>query len=229
MTSDLPSAWLLLFGLGALHGINPGMGWLFAVALGLQERSARAVWRALLPLGLGHAIAIAAAVVPAALVGLVVPAGYLKWVVAAALLSFAIYRLRRRGHSHFGGMRVGMRELTVWSLLMASAHGAGLMVLPLLLPADPAPAIHASAAQRNVSTERHDHHEHAAAQGAPTGQQSGLTAVVVHSAGYLVATGLMAVVVYAWAGLRLLRAAWINLDLLWAAALAATAVATPFL
>ncbi len=116
----------------------PAMGWLFAVALGLQERSARAVWRALLPLAIGHALAIGAAILLAALIGLVIPLGYLKWVVAAALLTFAVRHLSRHRHRRWSGMQVGMRDLAVWSLLMASAHGAGLMVLPILLSDRPA-------------------------------------------------------------------------------------------
>jgi hypothetical protein len=243
MTPDAPFAWIWLAGLGAIHGLNPGMGWLFAVALGLQERRARAVWRALLPLALGHALAIAAAVVPAALLGLVLPAGALKWLVAAALLSFAIYRLRRRGHPHFGGMRVGMRELTVWSLLMASAHGAGLMVLPLLLPPDPAPVVHASVAMPSMDHAGGDHSAHLqmamgpASDGtdASRADQSarpvafGIFATLVHTAGYLVVTGFLAFVVYAWAGLRLLRSAWINMDLIWIGALIVTALVTPLM
>jgi hypothetical protein len=254
MATDLSFSWVWLFGLGALHGLNPGMGWLFAVALGLQERSARAVWRALLPLGAGHALAIAAAVVPAALIGLVLPVAALKWLVAAALLAFALYRIWRPRHLHFGGMRVGLRDLTLWSLLMASAHGAGLMVLPLLLPEqDAVVVIHAAAPAAGVAGAglrgHHDHHaglvnaprrdavEKATGRlpsvdGATYGEVSRVTALsatFVHTAGYLVVTGLLAFVVYAWAGLRLLRAAWINLDLIWAGALAATAFITPFL
>ena len=130
MFGDHSFTWLWLLLLGAMHGVNPSMGWLFAVALGLQERSARAVWRALLPLAVGHALAIGVAIVLAAIVGLVIPPGYLKWVVAAALLAFAIPRLVRHRHPRWGRMQVQMRDLAVWSLLMASAHGAGLMVLP---------------------------------------------------------------------------------------------------
>ena len=57
--------WKAMLVLGAYHGINPGMGWLFAVALGMQQRSARGVWRALPPIALGHALAVGAVVLVA--------------------------------------------------------------------------------------------------------------------------------------------------------------------
>jgi hypothetical protein len=218
------TAWLWLLLLGALHGVNPGMGWLFAVALGLQERSGRAVWRALLPLAIGHALAIAAAILIALAVGLVIPSGYLKWIVAAALLTLAVRRLVRHRHPRWGGMQVGMRDLAIWSLLMASAHGAGLMVLPVLLSHEPA---------RLETVHAQDHSSHAAhmesAASESAGKVSGLAAALVHTAGYLFVTGLMAVVVFYWAGLKLLRTAWINLDLIWAGALIVTALLTPVL
>ena len=125
--------WLALAGLGALHGVNPGMGWLFAVALGLQEGRARAVWRALPPLALGHALAIALAVAVAAAIGGIIPVAPLRWGVAAVLLGFGLLRLRFHRHPRYGGMRVGPRQLTIWSFLMATAHGAGLMILPVVL------------------------------------------------------------------------------------------------
>ena len=260
MPTDLPVAWLWLAGLGALHGLNPGMGWLFAVALGLQERNVRGVWRALLPLSLGHALAIVVVIVPAALAGLVLPPATLKWLVAGALLTFALYRIWRRTHPHWGGMQVGMRDLTIWSLLMATAHGAGLMVLPVLLPASSTTSdLHASAAAppaleaagrahdrgmpaRKAVMGDHDHHSAPAAQsagahaehlaaggGATAGRIGALAAALVHTLGYLVMTSLIAVVVYAWAGLRLLRQAWINVDLLWVGVLILTALVTPLL
>jgi hypothetical protein len=217
MADDVSGTWIWLLVLGGVHGINPGMGWLFAVALGLQERSARAVWRALLPLAAGHAAAIGAVLLLAALAGLVVSAAALKWIVAVSLLTFAVHRLLRHRHPRWGGMQVGMRDLAVWSLLMASAHGAGLMVLPVVLADQPSiPAVHAHA----------DHAAHVQAD-APAGRASALAAALVHTLGYLVVTGLTAFVVYAWAGLRLLRAAWINLDLIWAGALLVTAILTP--
>jgi hypothetical protein len=206
------------------------MGWLFAVALGLQERSARAVWRALLPLSLGHALAIVVVVVPAAVLGLVLPPATLKWLVAGALLTFALYRIWRRTHPHWGGMQVGFRDLTIWSLLMATAHGAGLMVLPMLLPPSSAPTgrdvVHASPMPQDHEA---DHASHLAATGPAPARMSGLAAAIVHTLGYLLMTGLIALVVYTWAGLRLLRRAWINVDLLWIAALIVTAIITPSL
>lgn len=117
-------AWAALALLGAVHGLNPGMGWLFAVARGLQERDRRAVWGALLPLAAGHALAIAAAIAVAAVLGLALPADGLRWMVAATLLIFGLLRLRRHRHPRGMGMRVGAGDLTLWSFLMASAHGA---------------------------------------------------------------------------------------------------------
>ena len=126
--------WFALFLLGAYHGINPGMGWLFAVALGLQENSKRAVIRSLAPIALGHAIAIGGVLLVAGLVQIVLPLSAVRVAVAGALVGLGAYRIVRSRHSvRGGGMRVGFRDLTIWSFLMASAHGAGLMVLPVVM------------------------------------------------------------------------------------------------
>jgi len=193
--------------LGAWHGINPGMGWLFAVALGLQERKGTAVWRALPPLALGHGLAIAAVLLLAALVGLVVPPQYLKWLVVVVLLGFGTYRLVCHRHPRFGGMRVGARDLTIWSFLMASAHGAGLMVLPFVL------------ALGSSTHAMGPHAGHHIGIGSPA---LALAATLLHSGAYLLVAALVAWAVYDRLGLRLLRQAWFNLDLAWAVALMGT-------
>ena len=92
-----------------------GEGWLFAVALGMQERSRAAVWRALLPLGVGHGLAIAAAIAAAAAVGVVVPAASLKWPVALILILMGVQRLFRHRHPRWASMRVSMTGLTASS------------------------------------------------------------------------------------------------------------------
>ncbi|MGH7512968.1 MAG: hypothetical protein ACREOQ_08610, partial [Gemmatimonadales bacterium] len=199
--------------LGALHGLNPGMGWLFAVALGLQERDRRAVWGALLPMAAGHAAAIGAAVAVAAVIGLAIPMETLRWGVAATLLGFGVARLARHRHPRWAAMRVSRRDLALWSFLMASAHGAGLMALPLVL--------RASAGAGPVG-----HHHLALASALPATVDVGLLATLVHTAGYLAVTLLLAVVVYERLGLRVLRTAWVNLDLVWGVALIGTAVLT---
>jgi hypothetical protein len=218
--------WAALALLGAIHGLNPGMGWLFAVALGLQEKNRRAVWGAVLPLAAGHALAIAAAIGVAAAVGLVVATDGIRWIVAATLLVLGVVRLRRHRHPRWVGMRVGARDLTLWSFLMASAHGAGLMALPFVLAAS-----HPAAAGHHIDHGglRYGGHVagviHAAAMSQlPPGAMVGLLATTAHTVGYLVVLVLMAVLVYERLGLRLLRTAWINLDVVWAGALTCTAV-----
>ena len=219
---DASLPWLPLLALGAMHGINPAMGWLFAVGRGLQERDRRALWRALGPLALGHALAIAAALLLAMSLGQVLSPRWLRWIVGAALLAVGVDSLVRHRHVRLGGMRVSARELTTWSFLMATAHGAGLMVLPFVLGAAP----------RSVAAL---HHHHAALIGggpsAPvlaaglTGVSAvGVTAPLVHTLGYLVVTAILAVVVYEKVGLRILRRAWINLNVVWAGAMVAAAL-----
>ena len=221
MAAEMVWPWATLVLLGAAHGINPGMGWLFAVALGLQERDRRVVVRALLPLAMGHALAIAAVLALAAAVGLVLPPRQLRWLVAAGLFALGIFHLVRHRHFRWGGMRVGPRDLTIWSFLMATAHGAGLMALPLVMDmASQASAHGAGAAQ-------HAGHAPMLLAGIPGAQASWLLASGVHTFGYLAATGLVAVVVYEKLGLRLLRTAWINLDLVWSGALVVSAILTP--
>ena len=207
------TALLVMLLLGAYHGINPGMGWLFAVALGLQERSSAAVGRSLLPIALGHGLAIGAVVLLAVLLGTVIPLSYLKVAVALILLGFGVYCLLRQRHPRGGGMRVGFRDLTSWSFFMASAHGAGFMLLPVLLGSS-AEAVHNAHAGSGVEV-----------QSLAT-PMAGLIATLVHTMGHLAVTGLVAWVVYWKLGLALLRKAWINLDLIWAVALIVSALFT---
>lgn len=197
------STGLLLF-LGAVHGINPGMGWLYAVAFAIQENRQSAVWRSMVPLAAGHAAAIALAVIVAIAVGAIVPLPLLKWPVAIALIALGIRRLVRHRHPRWGSMRTGLAGLAFWSFLVATAHGAGLMVLPVWLGMQ-----HASVAAS----------PHAGHLAAGSGIASGLAAAAIHGAGYLFVTALVAWVVFTMVGVGFLRKAWINLDVIWAAAL----------
>jgi hypothetical protein len=199
--------WLALVLLGAFHGINPGMGWLFAVALGLQEQRWQAVLGALLPLALGHAVSIGAVVLVVGLAQVVLPEALLHYLCAAVLGAFGLYRFLRSRHPRWVGMRVNFWDLTVWSFLMASAHGAGLMLVPVLLRWPTADYAHA-------------HFMHTLSpEGMARAPGLLLVAVGVHTFSMLLVTGATAVVVYARLGLALLRQAWFNLDLLWAVAL----------
>jgi hypothetical protein len=193
------AVWPTLFLLGAYHGINPGMGWLFAVARGMQEHRARAVAWSLPPIALGHALSIGVVVLVAGLAQMALPLMYIRIGVAVALVGLGVFKLIRSRHFRWGGMQVGFRELTIWSFLMASAHGAGLMVLPVLL-AGP-----------------HTHH-HSASQGAI----SGVWAALIHTLGYFTVTAAVALLVYQKFGLAMLRRSWFNLDLIWAIALVVT-------
>jgi hypothetical protein len=203
--------WLMLL-LGAYHGLNPGMGWLFAVALGMQEQKGSAVARSLVPIAVGHAAAIGSVVLTAAFLGMTLPLIVIRYFVAAVLVGLGIYFLVPHQHPRWVRMQVGFRDLTVWSFLMASAHGAGLMVMPVLLGSNTVEAQGRMASHSHIS---------------PTaGPLAGMLATGVHTAAYLVVTGLLAWVVYRKFGLALLRKAWFNFDLVWAAALVATGLVT---
>jgi hypothetical protein len=198
-------AWVTLFLLGAYHGINPAMGWLFAVALGLQKKSGRAVWGSLLPIATGHVVAIAVVILVAVLAGAVMPVHTLRIAVVMILIGFGVYRIVSRSHPRFGGMQVGFRDLTIWSFFMACAHGAGLMLLPVLL---------------GMSLTGASHEEHISAFPSVKLQ---LAAIAMHTCGYLLLTGAIAWVVFTRFSVSILRKAWVNLDFVWAMALIATA------
>jgi hypothetical protein len=192
--------WLALAGLGAFHGLNPGMGWLFAVALGLHRHDRRMVWLSLLPIALGHALSIGAVALAFIWAGLVVDGRALRIVAGLALIGWAFYHWRY-GHRHRVrfGMQVGLAGLAAWSFLMATAHGAGLMLWPVLMPL-------------------------CLSGGAVAGDTALVTALAgvgVHTLAMLAVTGAIAVGVYEWVGLEILRSTWINVDLVWTLALVA--------
>lgn len=236
--------WIGLMLLGAYHGINPAMGWLFAVALGLQERSRRRVVGALLPIAAGHALSVA--LVLALLWGArwLMPEGWVRGLVAAVLIGYGGYHLVRSRHPHWAGMRVGFRDLVFWSFLMATAHGAGLMLAPLLWVWNPA----AAGGHGHAGYPAHDGpggpgglggHEHGHAvlgsllagvlgEGAPGVPRLLVAAVAVHTLSMLAVAGVVALIVYERLGLRLLQRAWINLDWVWSLALIVSGIALIF-
>jgi hypothetical protein len=206
--------WLAVFGLGTFHGINPAMGWLFAVALGLQEQKRTAVFRALPPMVVGHALSVGIIIAVVLVARVNLPPRTVKIGAAAILFAFGSYRLLRSRHPNWVGMRVGFGDLTLWSFIMASAHGAGLMLVPFFLESSAAEGVH-----------QHDAHQmHARAFANFSAPSLLIAAVVVHTLGYLLTTALVAIVVYEKLGLTILRRAWFNIDLIWMLALMITGV-----
>jgi hypothetical protein len=199
--------WLAIAGLGLFHGVNPAMGWLFAVALGLHRHSQRVVLISLLPIALGHAAAVAAVLALALILGLVFDTTTLLWLGAVILIGWALWHITR-GHRQRVrvGMQAGLLGLTLWSFLMASAHGAGLMLIPVVMPLclanSPGGELAATGSLRIAAA-----------------------ALGLHTAVMLATIAVISVAVYQWIGVAFLRRGWINLDILWTAALLACGVA----
>ena len=201
MTAPELWPWPALVGLGLFHGVNPAMGWLFAVALGLHRGSQNMVLLSLLPIALGHAVSVALVVAAVLALGLAIDHTILTRLAAVALIGWALW------HAVYGhrqrvrvGMTTGLLGLTLWSFLMASAHGAGLMLIPVLIP-----LCLAGAPAQELST---------------TGSIGiAVAALAVHTATMLATIAVIAFIVYRWVGVAFLRRGWINLDLVWVAAL----------
>ncbi len=202
MTDTWPT--LYVAALGAFHGINPAMGWLFAVALGLHRQSRATVVASLLPIALGHALSIAGVALLLVTAGLLVPGNVVRIGSGMALLAWAIYHWRF-GHRHRVrfGMQTGLLGLAAWSFLMSTAHGAGVMLWPALMP---------SCLPEGTT---------ASGLGAP--MTAAVAGVGIHTLAMLATTAVTAVLVYEWVGVAVLRRAWLNVDLVWTLALAATA------
>jgi hypothetical protein len=207
--------WDVLIVLGAYHGLNPGMGWLFAVARGLQERRRSAVWQSFLPIALGHEAAIAIVIALVVLAQFLFAPEALRIAGAVVLFGFAGYRLwRKTAHPRGFGMRIGMRGLFGWSFLMSSAHGAGLMLVPILL--------------RLSSTGGGNQDMSLIAYTTAFSPWQGIAAATVHTVALLVVMALIAIVVYERLGVAFLRRAWLNVDLIWTVTLLIAGVITLF-
>jgi hypothetical protein len=207
------AAWLTLAGLGAYHGVNPAMGWLFAVSRGLQERSRRAVWRSLLPIAIGHELSIALVALVVVVLAVAVDPAVLQVMAAVVLIGFGLFRFAKpRAHPRWTTMRVSDRELTLWSFLMSSAHGAGLMVAPVLI-----------GLQGEVAA---NHHGGDLAMVGDLSLPASAAGIVLHVGAMLLVMGVVAIAVYEKVGLGVLRRAWINTDHMWAGAFVVAGLVT---
>lgn len=191
--------WLALAGLGAFHGLNPAMGWLFAVALGLHRRDRRVVWVAPIPIAIGHALSIGAMVAAFLSVGLLVDLRAVRIGAGLVLIGYAAYRWRYGvRHRVRVGMQASLFALGAWSFLMATAHGAGLMLWPVLMPlCFPVASQPLQAGLASIA----------------------LLGVAIHTLAMLVVTTTVSVAVYEWLGIEVLRRAWLNVDRIWNLAL----------
>jgi len=204
--SETLSPWLALVGLGAFHGANPAMGWLFAVALGLHRRSRRTVWLSLIPIALGHALSVSVVVILVVGFGTLADRSWIEVAAGFVLIGWAVYHWFY-GHRHRVrvGMTAGLTGLGLWSFLMATVHGAGLMLVPVLIPL----CLTGTPSYELIST----------------GSLSlSLGAIGVHTAAMLCVTAAIAVAVYEVLGLGFLRWGWINFDIVWTAALVGVGV-----
>jgi hypothetical protein len=205
--------WLAVIAFGIYHGLNPAMGWPLAVANGLTAKRDAAVFATAWPLGAGHFFAMAIVLVPFALL-----AWYVEWGRAVRfgagglVLLFGIYRLIDRRHPRLLA-RVRPTQLTWWSFLMATAHGAGLMLVPLALSLCAPVGVAASSSLSG----------HAASMALMrSGFTMAIAVSVVHTLA-MIAAGLgVAWVVYRYLGLRFLTRAWLNLETIWGATLVVT-------
>jgi hypothetical protein len=192
--------------LGAFHGLNPAMGWLFAVAIGFQARARRAVIGALGPIALGHLASMAFTVLVVEELRVLSSETTIKIAGALALAAFASWRIASsHRHPRWVGMCLRPRELALWSFLMSTAHGAGLMLIPVVV---------------GLQVSGHDHMLMPMSLGPVT------AVLLIHTAAMVAVAGLVALVVYEFLGVGVLRRGWINLDRVWAYALGVGAAAT---
>lgn len=206
------SLWLAVIALGIYHGLNPTMGWPLAVANGLSAKRGAAVFATAVPLAAGHFLAMAIVLVPFALL-----AAYVDWsttiraAAGSAVALYGAYRFIDRRHPRFLA-RVRPTQLAWWSLLIATAHGAGLMLVPVALGL-------CTAAPSDASL------SHAALMRSMNASLGiALAVALVHTAAMIGAGLAMAWAVYRYLGLGFLRRSWLDLDKVWGASLMLTGV-----
>ena len=197
--------WLAVVAFGVWHGLNPAMGWPLAVANGLSARRDAAVFATAVPLAFGHLLAMAVVLVPFALLAWVAEwSRAIRFGAGLLVLAFGVYRLVDRRHPRFLA-RVPPTRLAWWSFLMATAHGAGLMLVPIVLGLCAPAGVEAG------------HDRVMAALGSSVA--TALWVALVHTAVMIGCGVAIAWLVYRWLGLRFIARSWFNLDAVWAASL----------
>jgi hypothetical protein len=211
--------------LGVFHGVNPGMGWLFAVSTGMQERSRRGLFTSLPFIALGHGASVALAATVVGVTDSVVAPKVVVLVGGAVLVAFGLRRVLSSRHVRWAGMRLGRWQLAGWSFVMSTAHGAGLMLLPVILMSGPG---HSGSGRGGHDMAGMPGMAGASGTADRVGQAAltGLTAAGVHALAMIATTGVVALLVYQVLGLGVLRRVWVNLDRVWAIALVGAGTAT---
>ena len=175
--------------LGFYHGVNPGMGWLFSVALSMQRESTKTIFISHIPIAIGHLLSLIVTILVYYVIQEFITPETSKLFFALLLIGFGIYKLIDRSHFNWVKMNVNNFDLFIWSFLMASSHGAGLMLIPGF----------------NYEGDHMIHHlEH-----------FGFFALGIHTLAMLITSIIIAFLVYKLIGLRILRTSWINFDYIW--------------
>ena len=208
MTGSEPSTawlWLVVVVSGLYHGVNPGMGWPLAVSAGLMDKSPRALLAALWPLSLGHLLAMLAILLPfAMLLALAQWRHQIQAGAAVLVIGFGAYRLLSPRHPRVLA-RIRPTQLALWSFVVAIAHGAGLMLVPMYLGL--------------CETSASDQSREAAATLINTNFDVAIEVSIVHSIAMVIAGGCAAWLVYRYLGLTFVSRSWFNLDTVWAVSL----------
>lgn len=205
MSSGTVGLWLAVIVSGMYHGANPGMGWPLAVSAALMGKSRHDLYPALGALALGHFIAMAAILLPfAVMIALIAWQRDMRITAALIVIGYGLFLCVRNRHPRFLA-RIPPSRLALWSLLAATAHGAGLMLLPIYLGLCRAASLDAG------------HRAAAALMGANTA--AALAVALVHTSAMMGTGGAIAFAVYRWWGLTAIGKSWFNLDRLWGGSL----------
>jgi hypothetical protein len=197
--------WLVVAGSGIYHGINPGMGWPLAVSAGLMGKGRRDLLAALGPLAVGHFLAMAGILLPfAAMAALVTWQREIRIGAGLVVIMAGIYLLINRRHPRFLA-RIRPTQLALWSFAVATAHGAGLMLVPIYLGL--------------CRTQEMDAGHQAAATLIGGNLLTAITVSAVHALAMIVSGGIIAFAVHKWMSLNFISKSWFNLDIVWALSL----------
>ena len=197
--------WLAIVASGLYHGFSPGMGWPLAVAAGLMDKSPRALLASLWPLAAGHLLAMLMMLLPfAMLLSLVQWQHQIQSGASLLIIAFGVYRLRDARHPRMLA-RIKPTQLALWSFVVAIAHGAGLILVPIYLGL--------------CGTSGADRGHAAAAILATANLGMAVLVSVVHAVAVISAGACAAWLVYRYLGLQFVSRSWFNLDRVWALSL----------